>query len=439
MPNLQIVGINEVKQPVNVNLKMVIPIYSQIVSEKCVKTPIIVEKSTMVVLKGWEILEALKILSADRIPILQVDSAKVKVNSLYPGLKSITLEDIIRAGVKGPRLPYGSFNVQIEGETPKVEVDLNTLGAWKCKVEKLRVYNSTLELLYRDWPTPLVKLKSFSAEERSVWAKLEGVNPFSNSVKDRTAWAMITDALENGTLSDLLYEVTSTNTGIAIAAIANILGRRARIFLPKSVQKSADILLKILGADVMRMPVNLTVEAVREVDMKSKTDGATYLNQFENDANLRVHLKHTARELDEQLMSVGLTPDYIIGCLGTSGHMSAISIYFKSKYGDSVKIIGVQPALNEVIPGIRRVETGMKWIHWTKFDKIIDVTRREAIEGLLTIARKEGLLVGLSAGAVFSAFTKIATCRGVYVLIFPDTGYKYMEQLREYLLQTKEL
>jgi cysteine synthase/O-phosphoserine sulfhydrylase/cystathionine beta-synthase len=112
--------------------------------------------------------------------------------------------------------------------------------------------------------------------------------------------------------------------------------------------------------------------------------------------------------------------------------MSAISIYFKSRYGSSVKVVGVQPAPNEVIPGIRRIETGMKWVHWTDFDQVIDVKRREAIEGVLTVARREGLLIGLSAGAVFHAFTKVVEDEGVYVLVFPDTGYKYAEQLEEY-------
>jgi len=105
----------------------------------------------------------------------------------------------------------------------------------------------------------------------------------------------------------------------------------------------------------------------------------------------------------------------------------------KIKYGETVEIVGVQPAPNEVIPGIRRIETGMKWIHWVEFDRIVDVSLREAVEGAITIARREGLLIGLSAGAVVSAFNKVARDEGVYVLIFPDTGYKYAEQFEKYL------
>ena len=137
------------------------------------------------------------------------------------------------------------------------------------------------------------------------------------------------------------------------------------------------------------------------------------------------------------MKSVGLKPTVIIGGLGTSGHMSAISLYFKSKYGDQVKIVGVQPAPNEVIPGIRRIETGMKWYYWVKFDEIVDVKQVEAIEAAINVARREGLLIGLSAGAVAHAFTKIAAEEGVYVLVFSDTGYKYAEQFENYFINIK--
>ncbi|MCD6444455.1 cysteine synthase family protein [Candidatus Bathyarchaeota archaeon] len=391
----------------------------------------------MVALKGHELLESLNLLSADKAPVLQVDRSKVRIRSLQPDLRPVTLEKVIEAGVEGPKLPSRSFEVYIDEEPPCVKVSLEELGIWgKLRGSTLNVYENTLELLYKSWPTPLVKLASVSSEGRSVWAKLEGFNPYSNSVKDRVGWSMIMTALEEGRLGDILYEATSTNTGIALTAIANILGRKTRIFIPKSIQKVSDTFLKALGAEVVRVPVSLTVEAIEEVDSRAKREGAVHLNQFENDANFKVHLKYTAKEIDEQLRSIGLKPNYIIGGLGTSGHMSAISLYFKSRYGDNVKLIGVQPAPDEVIPGIRRVETGMKWIHWTDFDQIVDVTRDEAIEGSLTVARREGLLIGLSAGAVFHAFKEIAEENGVYVLVFPDTGYKYAEQFKEYLKKT---
>jgi cysteine synthase/O-phosphoserine sulfhydrylase/cystathionine beta-synthase len=421
-------SIDKLKQPVKVDLRNVILTkYSQLLREGVLREPIVIDRDTMVVLRGFELLEALKLLSAEIVPVVHVDPSKVKV-------RPIKLEDVLIAGVRGPKLAYGSFEVHLDEDIPSIEVSLSELDGWrKCYGGKLRVYNDTLELLYKDWPTPLVRLKSLSSGRRSVWAKLEGANPYSNSVKDRIGWSMIMTAIEEGRIGDMLYEATSTNTGIAITAIANMFGKKAKLFIPKTIQRVSDIFLEVLGAEVVRMPVSLTVEAIGDVDFKAKVEGATHLNQFENDANFKVHLKYTARELDEQLMSVGLKPDCIIGGLGTSGHMSAISIYFKNKYGGAVEIVGVQPAPNEVIPGIRRIETGMKWIHWVEFDRIVDVSLREAVEGAITIARREGLLIGLSAGAVVSAFNKVARDEGVYVLIFPDTGYKYAEQFEKYL------
>jgi len=437
MTQVQLADITEIRQPVKVDIRDVIPVYRSVVRSGLIEKPIIVDRESMVALKGHELLESLNLLSADKAPVLQVDRSKVRIRSLQPNLRPVTLEKVIEAGVEGPKLPSRSFEVYIDEEPLCVKVSLEELGIWgKLRRSTLNVYENTLELLYKSWPTPLVKLSSVSSEERSVWAKLEGFNPYSNSVKDRVGWSMIMTALEEGSLGDILYEATSTNTGIALTAIANILGRKTRLFIPKSIQKVSDTFLKALGAEVIRVPVSLTVEAIEEVDSKAKHEGAVHLNQFENDANFKVHLKYTAKEIDEQLRSIGLKPDYIIGGLGTSGHMSAISLYFKSRYGDDVKLIGVQPAPDEVIPGIRRVETGMKWIHWTEFDQIVDVTRDEAIEGALTVARREGLLIGLSAGAVFHAFKETAKENGVYVLVFPDTGYKYAEQFEEYFKKT---
>lgn len=429
LKELELVSIEEVKPSVYVDLKDALVLYGKFLEEGAVNTPIIVDEKSNVILDGHEIYQALDLLSARKIPVLKVNASKVNIIPLRDGL---TKEAIIEAGLKGPKLSSKSFTVQIE--VPKISVPLNKLLSVEKKQKSfLKVYDSTLELLYKGWPTPLVRLNSLCSGERTVWAKLEGYNPFSNSVKDRIGFSMLMEAKDRGNLKEVLYEATSTNTGIALTSIANMLGLKTKLYIPKTIQKVSDIYLRILGAEVIRLPVGLTVEAIGHVDSEAKRNGAMHLNQFENDANFKVHLKYTAREIDEQLESVNLRPTCIIGGLGTSGHMSAISLYFKNKYGDKIQIIGVQPAPNEVIPGIRRIETGMKWYHWVHFDRIIDVKRKEAIEGCIKIAREEGLLIGLSAGAVVHAFKKIAEKRGVYVLIFPDTGYKYAEQFESYM------
>jgi len=202
---------------------------------------------------------------------------------------------------------------------------------------------------------------------------------------------MIREALDKGELKEILYEATSTNTGTALTSIANILGVKTKLYMPMTIQKVSDTYLKVLGAEVVTLPVGLTVEAVGQVDSGAKANKATHLNQFENDANLKVHLKHTAKELDDQVRSLGVKPSCIICGLRTSGHMSAISFYIKNKYKGEVEIVGVQPAPSEVVPGIRGMETGMKWYHWMHFDKVVDVKQTEAIEGSIHMALKEAL------------------------------------------------
>ncbi|MEM3597286.1 MAG: pyridoxal-phosphate dependent enzyme [Candidatus Bathyarchaeia archaeon] len=424
-----LINLKLLKTAMRTNIKDVLPLYTTFLQTKSVDVPLIIDKSTNIVLDGYEAYQALDLLTAEKAPAITINLQKVKVKTK----QSITKKEIIEAGKEGPKLPPKTFKILTE--SIKIEkIPLKALLSQKrIRKSNLHVYENTLDLLHGMWPTPLVKLNSLSSNERIVFAKLEGFNPFSNSVKDRIGWAMIKETLENGELGSILYEATSTNTGIALTSIANMLGIKTKLYIPQTIQKVSDIYLKVLGAEIVRLPISLTVEAINQVEAEAKNDNATHLNQFENDANLKVHLKYTAKELDAQLKALGLKPTCIIGGLGTSGHMSAISLYFKTKYKDNVKIVGVQPAQNEVIPGIRRVETGMKWYHWANFDHVMDVTQTEAIEGVINIARKEGILIGLSAGAVVSAFNKIAKAKGVYALIFPDTGYKYAEQLQNYL------
>jgi len=429
---LETTELKNVKTAMNITLKDTLPFYARFLKTEVVDTPLIIEEKTGVLLDGYEAFQALDLLSAEKAPTFKVNIEGIALKTLNPQLRNLTKEAVLKAGLRGPKLPPKSFSVL--AEPAKVNVPLRELLTTKRRDRKtLKVYNNTLELLYEGWPTPLVKLNSLSTSDRSVWAKLECYNPFSNSVKDRIGWYMIKEAIEKNELKQVLYEATSTNTGIALTSIANTLGIKTKLYIPKAIQKASDIFLEALGAEVVRLPVGLTVEAISQVNSDAKAEGAAHLNQFENDANFKVHLKYTAKEIDDQLKSLGLKPTCIIGGLGTSGHMSAISYYFKTKYGENVKIVGVQPSQNEIIPGIRRIETGMKWFHHVHFDQVIDVTQAEAVEGVIKVARKEGLLIGLSAGAVVHAFQRIANEKGVYVLVFPDSGYKYAEQFEKHL------
>ncbi|RLF21654.1 MAG: cysteine synthase [Thermoprotei archaeon] len=297
-----------------------------------------------------------------------------------------------------------------------------------------RVFPNTISLLIDGWPTPLVRLETECNEKKEVWAKLEFYNAFSKSVKDRPVWNMLIKALEEGSLRHMLEEATSGNVGISLACLSNIFGLKFTAYVPKPTPRTTEILLKILGANVIRTEYQTIDRRFwTEVSEHAKQIGATNLNQFENDANFEIHYETTAREIVEQLESIGRTPDFVIAGIGTSGHIAAISKRLKNRYGDQVKIIGVQPAPGSSIPGIKRVETEPKWLSMVKVDKIIDISWEEAVEGVIEVARREGLLIGLSSGAVFQAYKKLSENEGVFVLVFPDDGFKYVEHFERYL------
>ncbi|MFN7105119.1 MAG: pyridoxal-phosphate dependent enzyme, partial [Pyrobaculum sp.] len=126
-----------------------------------------------------------------------------------------------------------------------------------------------------------------------------------------------------------------------------------------------------------------------------------------------------------QLSQVGKRPTHVIASIGTSGHLSAVGFYFGVKYG--ARIIAVQP--KDWIPGIRRVESGMKWIKCIDVE-VREVSQSEAVEGVKHFARSYGLLIGLSAGAVYMAFRQLDDV-GTYLLIFPDNLFKYLSLLEK--------
>jgi len=300
----------------------------------------------------------------------------------------------------------------------------------------LKVFESVLELIPGVWPTPMLKLRSLSNDLYDAWAKLEFFNAMSNSVKDRAVWNMVVRAREKGELRNILYEASSGNVAISLAAIGNALSIRTRVFLPKFVHKYTEVLLRILGAEVVRTEFDaIDRNFVERVKRMAELDHAMNLNQFENDDNFEAHYRYTAPEIDEQLSAVGKSPPKAIVCgVGTSGHIAGISKYFKEKYGD-VKIVGVVPRAGSVIPGIKRLESGPKWFYRVKVDEVVEVETDEAIREVINMARVEGLLIGLSSGAVVSAYKRVRDSigPGTYVLVFPDSIYKYVDLVGEAL------
>jgi len=310
------------------------------------------------------------------------------------------------------------------------------------KKNDIRVFKSILEMVPVIWPTPLVRVGYLSKDGHEVWAKLEYFNPFSRSIKDRPAWAMLMEKIEECRECEALYEATSGNVGIAIGILTSALGLKYRAYLPKNVPETTEVILKVLGAEVIKTDYEtISKDMVDYVVNEAKKAGAINLNQFENDTNFQTHYKYTAKEIDEQVKSISeKPPKAIIAGVGTSGHIAAIAKYFKEKYGDETSIVGVVPKKGDSIPGIKRLETGPKWINMVKVDKVLEISKKEAISNVLEVARNEGLLIGLSAGAVTAAFKIIREelGKGLYVLVYPDDIFKYLPIIKEYFSQIKQ-
>ncbi|MFP3174503.1 MAG: pyridoxal-phosphate dependent enzyme [Vulcanisaeta sp.] len=295
------------------------------------------------------------------------------------------------------------------------------------------VFPSVQDLVTGLWPTPLVRLEHFG----DVWAKLEFFNPLSRSIKDRTVFFLLRRFLNDGLYGDLVEEASSGNVAVALAALANIYGFRYRAYTTKHLPRTTEVLLRVLGAEVVKVDRDSIDEGFwRWVRDNATRDGAINLNQFENADNPEGHYYFTGGEIVDQFMSIGRRPRVLIAGIGTGGHVTGIARRLRDAFGD-VYVVGVEPAINNVIPGIKRLESGTRWVREV-VDEVIDVSLGEAVDGVIRVARSEGLLIGLSSGAVFQAFLKVRERLGdvTYLLIFPDDIYKYIDIIDRFVNST---
>jgi cysteine synthase A len=278
-----------------------------------------------------------------------------------------------------------------------------------------------------------VRLEHFG----DVWAKLEFFNPLSRSIKDRTVFFLLRRFLNDGLYGGLVEEASSGNVAVALAALANIYGFRYRAYTTKHLPRTTEVLLRVLGAEVVKVDRDSIDEGFwRWVRDNATRDGAINLNQFENTDNPEGHYYFTGGEIVDQFMSIGRRPRVLIAGIGTGGHVTGIARRLRDAFGD-VYVVGVEPAINNVIPGIKRLESGTRWVREV-VDEVIDVSLEEAVDGVIRVARSEGLLIGLSSGAVFQAFLKVRERLGdvTYLLIFPDDIYKYIDVIDRFVNST---
>ena len=289
--------------------------------------------------------------------------------------------------------------------------------------------------------TPILKLNNYIALNElpaNIYAKLEYFNP-AGSVKDRIAKAMIDDAEAKGALKPgaVIIEPTSGNTGIGLAAVAASKGYRIILTMPETMSVERRNLLKAYGAELVLTDgaKGMKGAIAKAEELAQQIEGGFIPSQFTNSANPTAHFNTTGPEIWED--TDGQVDIFVAG-VGTGGTVSGVGKYLKSK-NPNVKVVAVEPAgspvLSKGVAGPHKIQgIGAGFVPETLdtkiYDEIIAVENEDAFATGRTLARKEGLLVGISSGAAVYAATQLAKRpenkgKNIVVLL-PDTGDRYL-------------
>lgn len=274
--------------------------------------------------------------------------------------------------------------------------------------------------------TPLVELRNLNSNAGvQIFAKLEGNNP-GGSVKDRTAFSMIKNALDRGEINKntRLIEATSGNTGIAMALMANLFGLEIELVMPSSSTRERVLSMEAFGAKVTLLE---SIEICRDYAEEKSTTGEFHsLNQFANPDNYKAHYKTTGPEIWKDTDG-GIT--HFVSAMGTTGTIMGCSRFFKEK-NPNIQIIGCQPTEESSIPGIRRWPTEYlpKIFEPSRVDRIMDVSQADATETTRKLAKEEGIFAGMSSGGAASAVLRLAKelSSGIIVFVACDRGDRYL-------------
>lgn len=300
-----------------------------------------------------------------------------------------------------------------------------------------KIYNGALELVGN---TPLVEVKNIEEElglEARILVKLEYFNP-AGSVKDRIAKAMIEDAEEKGLLKEgsVIIEPTSGNTGIGLASIAAVKGYRIILTMPETMSVERRNILKAYGAEIVLTEGAKGMKgAIEKADELAKEIPGSYIpGQFVNPANPEVHRKTTGPEIWKDTDG---EVDLFIAGVGTGGTLTGVGEYLKSQNPD-VKIVALEPASSPVLSTgkggphkIQGIGAGFvpDVLNTTVYDEIFTVENDDAFETGKLLAKKEGILVGISSGAALYGAIELAKRpenKGkTIVALLPDTGDRY--------------
>lgn len=302
----------------------------------------------------------------------------------------------------------------------------------------MKIYKNLTELVGK---TPLVELSNFESNnklEARIIAKVEYFNP-AGSVKDRIAKAIIEDAESKGLLKEgyTIIEPTSGNTGIGLAAIAAAKGYKLIITLPETMSVERRNLIKAYGAELVLTDGTLGMKGAiaKAEEINKSIPNSIIAGQFVNPANPRAHYETTGPEIWED--SDGNVDIFVAG-VGTGGTISGTGKFLKEK-NPNIKVVAVEPASSPVLSegraGAHKIQgIGAGFVPDTLdtkiYDEIITVTNEDAFATGKEIARGDGILVGISAGAAVYAAKQLAQRKENkgknIVVILPDTGDRYL-------------
>ncbi|MDO5812469.1 MAG: cysteine synthase A [Bacillota bacterium] len=289
--------------------------------------------------------------------------------------------------------------------------------------------------------TPLVRLNNLIKKEgleADVLAKLEYFNP-AGSVKDRIAKEMILDAMEKGLINEstTLIEPTSGNTGIGLSAVATSLNLKIIITMPETMSVERRNLMKAYGAELVLTPGSEGMKGAiaKAKELASQIENSFIPGQFENPANPQAHYKTTGPEIYQQ--TEGKVDIFVVG-VGTGGTISGIGKYLKEQ-NPNVKVVAVEPATSPVLStgkgGAHKIQgIGAGFVPDTLdtkiYDEIITVENEDAFASGKEVAKKEGILVGISSGAAIKAAKELAKREEnkgkTIVVLLPDGGDRYL-------------
>ncbi|GIW14901.1 MAG: cysteine synthase [Tepidiforma sp.] len=298
------------------------------------------------------------------------------------------------------------------------------------------VADSVLDLI---GGTPLVRLKRVIPQDAAtVLGKMESLNP-GGSVKDRIALAMIEEAERSGRLApgSTIVEPTSGNTGIGLALVAAVKGYRLILTMPEDMSVERRRLLERYGAELVLTPAieGMTGAVFAAQELCREHPDYFMPQQFENPANPAIHEQTTAREI---LEATGGRVDAFVAGVGTGGTITGVGHVLRAELGDRVHIVAVEPARSPVLSGGRAGMHAIQGIGASfipgvldrqVYNEIIRVEDRDAVQWSKKLAREEGILAGISAGANVFAARKIAERLGAgktVVTVICDTGERYL-------------